>query len=215
MPQTHFAGHADPNHENDARASEDFDYGLVDELLEGVDEEAASNARSPERSPRAEFCTQMLIFIKDDQRSRVALDSMFVIFGKATLADVGRTYTMSVEAIRKRLVRFRSLIGDSLIRMLDDEDVTFILRMLRYIRYSHRARLTVDCIFIAMNGEQIGGVPMHEIGRQHGLTTAMISKRVQQVQADLYLPPCRYNKSSRAKESYAKYNRRPCRAPSS
>lgn len=155
----------------------------------------------------------MLINIRDDKRSRVALDAMFVLFGHESLSEVGRRYDMSPEAIRRRLVKFRETAGEKLILQLNQADREFIVRMLRYIRYGSRARLTVDCIFVAMNGEQIGGITMAVIGRQHGLTTQMVSKRVQQVQADLRIPSCRYNKTPEAKLSYAKYNRRPCRAP--
>ncbi len=212
IPSQRFDGYT-PNLENDDRASEGFDYDLIDEHLSGLDEVQISEHRTLERSPRAEFCTQALIYIREDSRSRVALDSLFVLMGLETLADVGRKFGMSIEAIRKRLLKFRLLIGDDLFRKLNVDDREFILRILRYVRYGSRARLTVDCLFIAMNGEQIGGVTMAEIARQHGLTTQMISKRVQQVQLDLRLPACRYNKSEASRISYAKYNRRPCRAP--
>jgi len=83
----------------------------------------------------------------------------------------------------------------------------FSRKLIRYIRSKPRARLTVDCLCIAIGDSEVEGVSMTELAVYHGITKAAISKRVKEIQEELHLPTTRYNKSDAASRTYALRNR--------
>jgi uncharacterized membrane protein YhiD involved in acid resistance len=83
-------------------------------------------------------------------------------------------------------------------------------RNLRYIRSKDRARLTVDCLFLALGDEDAESETMTSIAEKHGLTKAAVSKRTKEIRAQLHLSINQNNKSADAVRQYQN-NRSPIR----
>lgn len=83
-------------------------------------------------------------------------------------------------------------------------------RIISYIRSKDRARVTADCIFLALGDAELGNETMTSIARDNGLTKAAISKRTKEVRAQLHLPVTANNKSLHAIQKY-RHNRSPLR----
>lgn len=89
------------------------------------------------------------------------------------------------------------------------ETLEFARRLVSYIRSHDRARLTVDCLYLALGDAEVEAETMSTVGAKHGITKAAVSKRVKKIRADLHLPPTSNNKSSYASHKYSRTNRSP------
>lgn len=95
--------------------------------------------------------------------------------------------------------------------LYSQDDVLEILRKNnRFIRSKDRARLTVDCIALALGDSEAETVTMTTIAKEHGLTKAAVSKRTKEIREQLHLSINANNKSARAVEKY-RNNRSPLR----
>lgn len=86
------------------------------------------------------------------------------------------------------------------------EALEFGRRIVSYARSKDRARLTLDCLYIALGDAEIEGVSMTEMSARHGVTKAAISKRVREIREDLHLPRTGFNKTEHACETYRTTN---------
>ncbi len=91
------------------------------------------------------------------------------------------------------------------------ESLEFARRLVSYVRSQPRARLTVDCLYLALGDAELEGETMTTVGARHGITKAAVSKRVGKIRADLHLPLSFNNKSAHASRQYALTNRSPLR----
>lgn len=91
------------------------------------------------------------------------------------------------------------------------ETLEFARRLVSYIRGQDRARMTVDCLYLALGDADLESETMTTVANRHGVTKAAISKRVKKVRGDLHLPLSLNNKSSHASHRYAQSNRSPLR----
>ena len=91
------------------------------------------------------------------------------------------------------------------------ELLEFARRLVSFIRSKDRARLTVDCLYLALGDAELEGETMTSVARRHGVTKAAISKRVKEIRAALHLPTTPNNKSAHAAARYAQTNRSPLR----
>lgn len=82
------------------------------------------------------------------------------------------------------------------------DKIDFGRRLISYARSKDRARLTLDCLYIALGDAEIEGVSMTEMSQRHGVTKAAISKRVREIREDLHLPRTGFNKTADACEKY-------------
>lgn len=91
------------------------------------------------------------------------------------------------------------------------ETLEFARRLISYVRGQDRARMTVDCLYLALGDADLESETMTTVASRHGVTKAAISKRVKKVRSDLHLPLSLNNKSSHASHRYAQSNRSPLR----
>lgn len=91
------------------------------------------------------------------------------------------------------------------------ESLEFGRRLVSFIRRQGRARLTVDCLYLAMGDADLELVTMTDIAKLHGVSKAAVSKRVRKLRVELHLPPNANNKSERARDTYARTNCSPIR----
>lgn len=91
------------------------------------------------------------------------------------------------------------------------ETLEFGRRLVSYIRGQDRARLTVDCLYLALGDAELEAETMTAVAAKHGITKAAVSKRVAKITADLHLPPTANNKSTHASKRYSLTNRSPVR----
>lgn len=90
------------------------------------------------------------------------------------------------------------------------EDVLeFARRLVSYVRSQDRARLTVDCLYLALGDADLENETMTSIAAKWGITKAAVSKRVKKISQDLHLPPTANNKSRHASRRYAQTNLSP------
>lgn len=86
--------------------------------------------------------------------------------------------------------------------------------VMSYIRSKDRARVTVDCIYLALGDAELEEVTMTSVGENSGLTKAAISKRAKEVRRQLHLGINQNNKSPHAARRYAGTNYSPVRLAS-
>ena len=84
-------------------------------------------------------------------------------------------------------------------------------RIVSYIRSQDRARLTVDCLFLALGDADLEAETMTTVATRNGVTKAAVSKRVKKIRRDLHLPPTANNKSAHATKLYRRTNYSPLR----
>lgn len=95
------------------------------------------------------------------------------------------------------------------LRFSEADLMEFGRRIISYIRAHDRARLTVDCMYLAMGDAEVEHVTMTDVAHLHGVSKAAISKRVRDCREELHLPVNANNKSPRACAVYARTNRSP------
>jgi hypothetical protein len=83
-------------------------------------------------------------------------------------------------------------------------------RIVSYIRSKDRARLTTDCLFLALGDAELEQETMTSVAKRHGITKAAVSKRTKEVRVHLHLNINANNKSTHAVEKY-RANRSPLR----
>jgi len=93
----------------------------------------------------------------------------------------------------------------------DADALEFARRLVSYIRSQDRARLTVDCLHLALGDADLEGLTMTQVGARWGITKAAVSKRVKKIRADLHLPITSNNKSAHASSRYRHTNCSPIR----
>jgi hypothetical protein len=82
-----------------------------------------------------------------------------------------------------------------------DEPVFDALRRItRFLRSKDRARLTLDCMALALGDTEVSS--MRSVAREHGVTPAAISKRTREIREELHLSINVHNKSASAVEKY-------------
>jgi hypothetical protein len=84
-------------------------------------------------------------------------------------------------------------------------------RLVSYIRSQDRARLTVDCLYLALGDAELEAETMSAVAARNGITKAAVSKRVKKIRADLHLPLSANNKSAHATQLYRRTNFSPLR----
>lgn len=107
---------------------------------------------------------------------------------------------------------------DALDRNPGDEPLTHSLsdvleamrKVIRYIRTKDRARLTVDCMFLALGDGDVENETMTTVAEKHGITKAAVSKRTKEIREQLHLSINANNKSAHAVDKY-RNNRSPLR----
>ena len=93
----------------------------------------------------------------------------------------------------------------------DADVLEFARRLVSYIRSQDRARLTVDCLHLALGDADLEGLTMTQVGERWGITKAAVSKRVKKIRNDLHLPITANNKSAHASSRYRHTNVSPIR----
>lgn len=83
-------------------------------------------------------------------------------------------------------------------------------RIVSYIRSKDRARLTTDCLFLALGDAELEQETMTSVAKRHGITKAAVSKRTKEIRTHLHLSINANNKSSNAVQKY-RDNRSPIR----
>lgn len=91
------------------------------------------------------------------------------------------------------------------------ETLEFARRLVSYVRSQTRARLTIDCLYLALGDADLEDETMTSTATRHGITKAAVSKRVAKIQDDLHLPKTFNNKSANACSRYTRTNRSPLR----
>lgn len=91
------------------------------------------------------------------------------------------------------------------------DTLEFARRLVSYIRAQPRARLTVDCIFLALGDSELEGENMTSVASRHGITKAAVSKRVKLIISDLHLPISINNKPDHVRRNHALANCSPLR----
>lgn len=84
-------------------------------------------------------------------------------------------------------------------------------RIVSLIRTRPRARLTAECLHLALGDADLEGVTMTDVAKACGVTKAAVSKRVKEIREHLHLRPTANNKSDHARRVYARTNRSPIR----
>lgn len=86
---------------------------------------------------------------------------------------------------------------------MDAEQVWDVIRrVIGELMQQDRARLALDCLALA-SGVAFLGDSMTEVGRQHGLSRAAVSKRCIELLRKIGLPPSRAMRTLTAREAYA------------
>jgi hypothetical protein len=84
-------------------------------------------------------------------------------------------------------------------------------RLVSYIRSQDRARLTVDCLYLALGDAELEAETMSTVAAKNGVTKAAVSKRVKKIRRELHLPLTANNKSTHASQRYRISNASPLR----
>ena len=92
------------------------------------------------------------------------------------------------------------------------EDLLDVLRRyVRFIRSKDRARLTIDCMRLAIGDADVESETMTTVAEKHGITKAAISKRTKEIREELHLVANQNNKSAAAIHQYRSSNQSPLR----
>lgn len=91
------------------------------------------------------------------------------------------------------------------------DTLEFARRLVSFIRSQDRARLTVDCLYLALGDAELEAETMSTVAAKHGVTKAAVSKRVKNIRARLHLPLSSNNKSAHATKLYRRTNCSPLR----
>ena len=92
------------------------------------------------------------------------------------------------------------------------EDLLEVLRRyIRFIRSKDRARLTIDCLRLAIGDADVESEAMTTVAEKHGVTKAAISKRTKEIREELHLTINANNKSEHAIQQYRSSNQSPLR----
>ena len=82
-------------------------------------------------------------------------------------------------------------------------DATEILRhLVADVISEGNARLTVECLAVALGLSAYNGESMTDIGKRHGISRAAVSKRCVDITTRLNLPPSRAMRSEMARKTY-------------
>ncbi|GEM_PF-3679976 len=183
--------------ENDLRASRPFDPSTIDEVR-------------PEDPETGNVVLRILLFLREQQRARLALDCLLLECGGAAFAPeltrraIARKYETDEKTVRNMLERIRREVS-----IPGDERLT-VLRILLFVRSMPRCRLTIDCFILAYGGNRaIPEVTMRSSARRFGVSVTTISNVCSRIQTRLHLPRNQNNKPEAARRSYGRYNYRP------
>jgi hypothetical protein len=91
------------------------------------------------------------------------------------------------------------------------DTLEFARRLVSYIRSQDRARLTVDCLYLALGDAEVEAETMSTVAAKNGVTKAAVSKRVKKIRRELHLPITANNKSAAASARYRFTNASPLR----
>lgn len=83
-------------------------------------------------------------------------------------------------------------------------------KIVRFVRGKDRARLTLDCLHLALGDSEAEATTMTVLAEEYGLTKAAVSKRTKEIREQLHLSINANNKSAHAVEKY-RNNRSPLR----